>query len=358
MTRVLSIGADRSKQGILFPNTPAFRRQEAYAKELGNLDIIGFSRKEDGAINSDAQSLRVFPTNSSSKLRYGLDALRIAKTLQKPDVVSVQDPFEAGLVGWRIARHFGVPLHVQIHTDFLSPEYARHSFFNRVRVRLARFVLARASGVRVVSERIRRSMEAAHSTNAPIAVLPIYADINRVRADIDPTITSRFSAFPTKALVVSRLEPEKNVTLALRAFAQSAPKDACLVILGDGSERKALERLARKSKVSDRVFFEGMHDSAAYYAFADIVLVTSKYEGYGLVIIEALAAGKPVLSTDVGIARQAGVMVADEHAFAATLAKWFINGPREMRLAGYPYKDFDEYVRAYCDDVRACTNVK
>src|ERR1700691_3064209 len=121
--RVLQIGADRSRRGILFSGSDAYLRQEAYAKQFGNLDIVGFSRASDGASVSKTDHLAIYPTNSRSRLFYIFDAVRIGKTLPKPSVVSAQDPFEAGLAAYFIANHFNVPLHIQVHTDLFSPEF-------------------------------------------------------------------------------------------------------------------------------------------------------------------------------------------------------------------------------------------
>ncbi len=357
--RVLQIGADRSKRGILYSGTPAFKRQEAYAKQFGNLDIIGFSLRRDGAQFVDAGALRIFPTDSTSKLFWGFDTVRVARTLARPDVVSVQDPFETGLVGWWIARKYKVPLHVQVHTDVLSPEYVRLSPLNRLRVLLAGFVLRRAAGIRVVSERIKKSVQAHYGINVPITVLPIFVDVERIRnAERDPELMRRFTKWKTKLLIVSRLEPEKDVALAIRAFARSAPADACLIVVGEGSEWPSLEDIAQECGISKRVLFEGARDAAQYYPLVDLVLFPSRYEGYGMVIIEALVAGKPVLSTDVGIAREAGAIVTIEEKFAGALAEWFKSGPRTGTLNNYPYANFDEYVRAYCDDIASCVKAQ
>ncbi len=352
--RVLQIGADRSKRGILYPGSAGFARQEAYAKRLGNLDIIAFSRRSDGARPVDAGALRIYPTDSPSRAFYLKGAMRRALALPKPDIVSAQDPFETGLVAWLIARMKGAPLHVQVHTDFLSPEYARTSLTNKVRILIAGFVVRKAARIRVVSERIKRSLEERYQVTVPITVLPIFVDRERLRGPSDPTIATRFRAFKTRVLVVSRLEPEKNVQLAIEAFAASAPADACLVIVGGGSQRGKLERLARDRAVTERIFFEGERDAAPYYVLADLVLVPSSYEGYGLTIVEALSAGVPVLSTDVGAAREAGALIAPRSGYAQALRDWFDRGPREGHLANYPYADFDQYVRAYCDDMAAC----
>ena len=132
--------------------------------------------------------------------------------------------------------------------------------------------------------------------------------------------------------------------------------NTCLIIVGEGSKRKELESLVREKNIVGRVFFEGTTAAIEYYPIADLVLVTSRYEGYGLVIIEALAAGKPVISTDVGVARSTGAIIASEQEFPAALADWFRGGPRTMQLKNYPYKNFEEYISEYCKDVISCIN--
>jgi glycosyltransferase involved in cell wall biosynthesis len=351
--RVLQIGSDRSKRGILFPGSIAATRQEAYGVHFDRIDIIGFSVKRDGAKPFAASSkVHVHPTNSLLKLFYGLDTIRIVRSIATFDVISAQDPFEVGLLALLIARIWSVPLHVQVHTDFLAPSYVQHSLVNRMRVTVAGFILKHAARVRVVSERVKSEITERYHLLAPITVLPIFIDLERFRSSrLSLAAVERFKNFTTKLLIVSRLEPEKNVALAIGAFANGAPSSACLIIVGSGSERNKLETLAREKRVADRVFFEGEQDAAEYYQITDLVLVTSRYEGYGLVIIEALAAGKPVLSTDVGIARQVGALIASEQDFVQALTGWFEHGPTEMRLVDYPYKNFNEYVRKYCEDI-------
>ncbi|HVM73362.1 MAG TPA: glycosyltransferase [Candidatus Paceibacterota bacterium] len=355
--RVLQIGSDRSKRGILFPGTPAFSRQISYADTFGHLDIIGFSLRSDGTVEYKERNLSVYPTNSLSKIFYGLDTLLIVRNLPKPDVISAQDPFEVGLLALLIAWVKGVPLHVQVHTDFLSHGYTQHSFMNRHRALVAGFVLRRATRIRVVSERVKNEIIARYKLKIPISVLPIFVDIILHQRQSDPMLVSAFSRFDRKLLFVGRLEPEKNASLAIRAFAQAAPERTCLIIVGDGSERAKLKALAKELNVdagSRMVIFEDQKESLKYYPIEDLVLVTSHYEGYGLVIIEALAAGKPVISTDVGIAREVGAIIASEKDFPAALSEWFKNGPREMHLKNYPYQSEADYIQKYCVDITAC----
>ena len=114
-----------------------------------------------------------------------------------------------------------------------------------------------------------------------------------------------------------------------------------------------LERLVTKLGLDSRVFFEGFKDPAPYYALADIVLVPSVYEGYGQVIIEALAAKKPVLATDVGIAKESGALITTQDDFIAALKNWFANGHKTGELQNYPYPSLEDYVQKYCDDIAA-----
>ena len=210
-----------------------------------------------------------------------------------------------------------------------------------------------------MSERIKKDIEQTFRIRASITALPIFVDVERFKtARSYLAISERFAMFKTKVLVVSRLEPEKNVSLAIRAFAEAAPEDACLIIVGAGSRALSLQHFAKRLNVAGRVFFEGSKDASDYYRSCDLILVPSKYEGYGLVTVEALSAGKPVLSTDVGIAREAGAIVTTEERFAEALADWFKNGPRTGELKNCPYANFEEYVHAYCNDIMACTNGK
>lgn len=359
--RVLMVSTD----GSLFDEgSPARIRHRAYARCFDALHVLCVAKGPLSAVRDG--NLTIYPSsppapffrNLSRRLRAAYSVAGIISRYNI-DVVSVQDPFEIGLAAVVGMMGMNAKLYVQVHTDFLSPEYAQLSIVNRLRVLIAGYVLRRASRIRVVSSRLKVALQTRYRLVIPITVLPIFGDPDRFRtASVDPELSRRFEKFKTKVLVVSRLESEKNVVLALRSFASAALPDSCFIILGTGRQREALEAAARALRVSDRVFFEGTANPLRYYPIADIVLVPSKYEGYGLVIVEALAAGKPVLSTDVGIAREAGAIVTTEDRFADSLAEWFKSGPRIGTLKNYPYKNFDEYVRAYCDDIIACVKGK
>ena len=343
--KVISIGSDRK----LFEEGSEVRRRAAsYAARLGELHVIVFSLKKHRLQEMRVGPLHIYPTNSSSKLWYIPDTAKVGKKLlTDTDVVTVQDPFESGLTG--LVVHKGRPLHIQVHTDLFSKGFKK-DFRNRIRLMIARFVLPRAARIRTVSETIADRLHTTYP-NIPISVLPIYVDIQKYQA-VEKHSHPRFK---TTLLWVGRFEWEKNPALAIRAFAEThkTNKDAGLVMLGGGSEEQELRRLANKLGVADRVEFPSWQEPLSYMKVADLLLVTSRYEGYGRQIVEALAAGVPVLATDVGIAREAGAIIASEKEFAAALTQWMANGPRKAELKDYPYRNFEEYVEKYCADLEA-----
>lgn len=103
-----------------------------------------------------------------------------------------------------------------------------------------------------------------------------------------------------QVLAVGRLHWQKDFATLLRAFAAlRRRRPARLIILGEGPERDYLERLAETSGVAPDVYFAGFVDNPfVWMARASVLSVTSLSEGFGNVIVEALACGLPVVSTD------------------------------------------------------------
>ena len=101
-------------------------------------------------------------------------------------------------------------------------------------------------------------------------------------------------------LGVGRLTPEKNFETLIKAFAlvrQSRP--ARLVILGEGKERPRLEALVRQLKLENDVSMPGFEPNPfKFMSRASVFVLSSRFEGFGMVIAEALACGCPVVSTD------------------------------------------------------------
>lgn len=103
-----------------------------------------------------------------------------------------------------------------------------------------------------------------------------------------------------RVLSVGSLKRQKNHTLLMRAFAgMSELPQSHLLILGEGPLRVELEQLSLQLGVASRVIFAGFHsDPTPFYQTADLFVLSSDYEGFGNVIVEAMACGLPVLCTD------------------------------------------------------------
>lgn len=102
-----------------------------------------------------------------------------------------------------------------------------------------------------------------------------------------------------RILTVGNLKEVKNHPLLLRAFALLPRESARLMLLGQGQNQAALRRLAEDLGIGEDVVFAGFYtDPAPFYATADLFVLSSDNEGFGNVIVEALAAGLPVVSTD------------------------------------------------------------
>ncbi len=99
-------------------------------------------------------------------------------------------------------------------------------------------------------------------------------------------------------LSTSRLAPQKGIDVAIRALAHI--EDASLVVLGEGPERGRLESLARELGVDDRVVLPGrVPDVAAWLRRATVYVQPSRWEGFGLGVLEAMHAGLPVVASRV-----------------------------------------------------------
>lgn len=268
----------------------------------------------------------------------------LARQRGRVDVVTAQDPFYLGLVAWVRARTHRSALQLQIHTDLFAPEFVSR---NTMKVALAKFLLRHADAVRVVSQRIQASLVPL-GLRAKVSVLPIFVDAAAVASAVSGDIRSRYARFSHIVLVASRLEPEKNVAdslVVMQKVLASVPT-AGLLVAGEGSQRQALEGQARDLGIADRVVFLGFRDDVfSLYKSADVLLVTSWYEGYGASIVEALAAGCAVVSPDIGVAAEAGATVVPREQLAQATAEVLQNRTRGvLHMQLLPP---EEYARAW-----------
>lgn len=294
--KVLMISSDRN----MFKSGSAVSlRMQKYAKIFTSLDIIIFThRKSQYTPLVLAGNIRVYPTNSRSRWMYVFDAMNIVRNLERVDVVTPQDPFEAGLVGVYASYSMKSRLHIQIHTDPFSV-YFRKTPLNNLRYFIMQYVIRKANSIRVVSDRVRQSL-LQRKVQAPIHVLPIYLQPTRCVDDN----TSQLSIPPFRLLTVGRLEYEKNILQLILAVHILHKRNVSftLDIVGDGSLRAALGVQIRKLGLEKICRLVGeMSDIVCAYQTSHVYIHTSLYEGFGATLYEAAGCGIPIISTDVGL---------------------------------------------------------
>ncbi|MEJ2459877.1 MAG: glycosyltransferase [Novosphingobium sp.] len=166
-------------------------------------------------------------------------------------------------------------------------------------------------------------------SNDRIAIVPDPA-LSRDRLDrLLALPRSRDRRAGRRFVAVGRLVPQKNFALLLKAFARGSRPGDSLTIVGDGPERTSLQSLTARLSLQAHVTFTGHLPSPdAELARADCLLLSSNYEGVPAVVIEAIAAGLPVIATDcslsmselLGDSRGILVPVGDTGTFAGCIA--------------------------------------
>ncbi len=322
MSKVINISSDRK----MFEEGSAVRaRMVEYASLFEELHIVVFNT---GIFTKTqiASNAWIYPTNSLGRWFYAWGAVRLGSSIIgnwkleiRNCVITSQDPFECGLAAYKIAKRFKLPLHIQIHTDFLSPFFASASLLNRVRIHIAKRVLRRAAAIRVVSQRIFDSLRELRITNyeSRTRILPIFTDLEKFRtAKPSPDLKQKYSEWSFIILAVGRFSPEKNFIFAIRVLKkllEHYPKTGLLMV-GDGPLRGALERAAFREGLLRHIAFEPWQsDLFSYYKTANLFLQSSLYEGFGLALLEAVASGCPAVSSDVGIAPE--LLSSEKHSF-------------------------------------------
>jgi glycosyltransferase involved in cell wall biosynthesis len=193
--------------------------------------------------------------------------------------------FASQVIGTRAATRMGVPI---VRTEHSTRVYDDPTCWP-----FSRWSLARADASAAISEHVRgRALLSAPWAATKMTV--IYNGVNPRRfAPIElerPTFRFAFAG---------RLEPRKGIDLALRALAQVP--GAHLDVVGDGQDRVRLRKLAASGGVSSRVLFHGyLPDPRPVLARASAILCSSRREGLGLSVLEAMAMGRPVVAFAVG----------------------------------------------------------
>lgn len=167
------------------------------------------------------------------------------------------------------------------------------------------YVLSSAKGIVVYSENVKNW----YKEYFPRLRVEICPNIQNPRTLLDhkrdfPPILAgyidKFAISKPVILYVGRLEEVKGLDLLIQAYSDSLRNTHQLVLVGEGSQKKVLEALAKECQVEDLVIFPGYFDGVnlyAWYALAHFFVLPSRFEPFGAVINESLVFGCPVLAS-------------------------------------------------------------
>jgi glycosyltransferase involved in cell wall biosynthesis len=309
-----------------------------FLEKLGH-EIFVFTFGDEDYLDEEPNVIRspgipLLDTGYYLSLRYTQTARRLVRMM---DVVHVHHPFISGSLAMRYCRPRGIPIVFTNHTryDLYTQAYlpalpdvvglAALEAFLPAFCRACDLVISPSPGMRDVLGRL--------GVDTLVDVVPNGVDLKPFQQPAHPIDRQElgFGAEDILLVYTGRLGPEKNLPFLLRSFAGAAQayNNIGLVLIGDGPEGENLKDRASQMAVGDRIRFTGLvpyEELPNYLATADAFVTASVTEVHPLSVIEALAAGLPVLgiqSPGVGDSIQDGEtgFLAPEGDLAAFTAK-------------------------------------
>lgn len=273
----------------------------------------------------------------------------VLEAAQDCDLIHVQTPFIAHYAGLKAGRKLGLPVVATYHTLF--EEYLQHytkpippSWLRGQARALSRRQCNQLDAVIVPSTAMRQRLES-YGVTSPMHVLPTGIPMAQFAGGNGKRFRQKFGIGETRpmALFVGRVAHEKNIGFLLEALVQARQirPDALLVIAGEGPAMADLKAQTAALGLQDAVQFIGYLDRQQAlpdcYAAANVFVFASRTETQGLVLLEAMAAGVPVIAlsemgtTDIlAPARGAFSPPNDPRAFGEVLGQ-FLKHPEAWR---------------------------
>jgi glycosyltransferase involved in cell wall biosynthesis len=304
--------------GLENPASEPVRRHLEYAGRMGgHIDLIVDTPHRG---STDHGALTVHRTGAG-RGRYLWAAYGIAREAARqrpPDLIVSQDPFATALVGFWLRRALRRPLLIQNHSCFLFNRYwiAERPLTFRALHLLARYLLPRADAWRVVNTAERKIyIDRLQLPADRVRVLPVPCDLEEFEqkrlSDAEAKARNRLS-FPAGTPVIlwaGRPVRFKRLPILFRAFSEIRrvfPRARLIVAGRKDLAQEDLGRAAGNAQLEESLVWMGelTHaDLVGTYAAADVFLYPSIYEGFGRVMVEAGAAGLPVVATATAGAR-------------------------------------------------------
>ncbi len=266
-------------------------------------------RDEDSIVRIPARRVLLDPEDRM--MRYGALWNAACKCEGRYDLIHVQTPFLAHYVGTRLARRWGVPLVASYHTFFEEYLYNYVPFLPKAAMRaLARsFSRAQCNAVDAVVVPSTAMLKALrdYGVRTPAMVLPTGIELDAFRYGDGGAFRLRHGIDPARPvmLFVGRVAHEKNIGFLIDVVARLRlmVPEVLLVITGEGPALAALRRRVGNARLESHVRFIGYLSRQQAlqdcYRASDVFTFASRTETQGLVLLEAMACGVPVVATAI-----------------------------------------------------------
>jgi len=172
----------------------------------------------------------------------------------------------------------------------------------RLRILLVRLCYPFASQIVAVSEDVAGSLKRVAGLGREIQVIHNGIDIEEVRSRAAESALHPWLGQTGQKLIlgIGRLSPQKNFALLFRAFARLS-ENTRLLIFGEGPQRASLQALAEELGIGGRFELAGLTTNPfRFLARCDVFVLSSRWEGFANVVLEAMACGAPIVATDCG----------------------------------------------------------
>ncbi|HEY3474894.1 MAG TPA: glycosyltransferase family 4 protein [Anaerolineales bacterium] len=276
----------------------------------------------------------------------------------KLDVIHTHHPILLGQTAARKAAELNLPLVFTFHTQYWEythyvpfPQEVIQEFLKNAVHRWLRDFMRKCQHIIIPSESLKDILVRDYGLTDRYTVIPTGTNLDPfLKADGKSLRAEKGWKDKTVLISVGRLAAEKNWDTLLRAFASVHVDhpDLRLVLIGDGPARQALESLASELGVRDQVTFTGavpFEEIPRYLKAADLFAFASVTETQGLVTIEAMAAGLPVVAVDgpgtrdiVDHGKQGFLTENDPGALAKGLKKLLAGPQRRKRFSNSALK--------------------
>lgn len=292
------------------------KRHITYSKILGShlpgsqIRIITYTQRSDNhQVEHVNDNLIIYGTSSFHRASYIFGVARLlAKVLNqgwRPDIITVQTPWEEGVIGFLISKLVKAKFILQLHFDLFSTYWRDEAKINRWRAIIARLLVRNAHAIRVVSGFQKRALiENFGIPEKIIRVIPVgvnFLPLHGEKSDFKNSISTSLTSKKV-ILFVGRFYKPKNLHLWIDAAERIRDHihDVKFVMVGNGPMFSEIRNEVEERKLGDYFLFLGYvrhEELPAIYAAADIFLLSSYYEGFGRVVLESYMAGVPVVST-------------------------------------------------------------